>query len=199
MKVFRAVDFALPLLLCFGCGTSPDRKTSSDPGTTADESCLSTTDQAISDVMAHDMKVLDAQRTAAAACSTHSPSPPLFPPTGPGTIPMPTTAVPDAATVKSSYQAWLSSVATGITSGSLGSNYQTVAASAQGIDRFVHSCPGGGVGLPDCGTDVNCQRGQAAASSFTDVGERIFGQFKGCPAAIRQKASDELYSHHRWN
>jgi hypothetical protein len=179
MKLSGGGALVLPLLLCVGCAGEPQRQVLKS----TDESCLFTTDEAISYALTKDMKILDEMRAAAAACTT----------------PTPTIPVPGVPTAKSSYQAWLGSASSGIASGGLGSDYAAVATSAQSLEGFLQSCPGGGLHLPDCGTDVNCQRGQTAALSFAVTGERMVGRFKGCPAAIRQKASDELYSHHSWN
>ena len=55
--------------------------------------------------------------------------------------------VPGAPTPKSSYQARLGAVASGIASGGLGSDYAAVATSAQDIGRFLETCRGGGVQL----------------------------------------------------
>jgi hypothetical protein len=181
------------LLMC--AGGAQLARTSSSSSAKADESCLFTTDDQISLVIQLDMKLIDAQRIAAASCSNLPPSSP----SRLGQVSSPQSLVPDAESAKNIYQSWLSAVASGITAGSLGSDYAKTANSAQGIAHYTQTCSGGGVELPDCGTSIPCQHGQAEKTNFLIVGKHIVSRFKGCSTAIRQKASNELYTKHSWN
>ena len=122
-------------------------------------------------------------------------------------------------TVKDRYNAWLSEVAYSIRSYvpppvqvfrppsvtpppppiDLPKEYSALATEARSIDQYLAGCAGGPVNSPDCGSDVNCQRGMATANSFFLVGQSLVSRFKGCSAAIRKKAYDELMNHHSWN
>jgi len=187
MKVSRPASFALPLLVCFGCGEEPRHEETKLPN----ESCLIYEDEAIAAAISQDMKALDSERQVAAACAAENP--PLSSPTGTKKIPM------DVTGVKTSYQAWLNYVASATTWGSVGStsDYKALATAAQ--SDFLKACHKGEMHAPDCGTDVTCQLTQVTQPNFDYVGGQILSTFKGCPDPIRQRARDELISHHSWN
>ena len=180
--------------------------------TEADDACPFTTDEAIVAVIQTNLQTIEGKRLAAESCSAQTPRP--SPISIPG-APAPTTL----QTLKDSYNAWLTEVAYTIRTyapppvqvfqppsvspppppSDLPSEYLALARDAGAIDQYLSSCLGGGPKPPDCGTDVNCQRGEAEASGFFQVGQSLVTRFKSCSVAIRKKAYDELMSHHSWN
>src|SRR5262249_38710605 len=145
---------------------------------------------------------LDAKRTAAQACiTTPTASPGLVTTpgiTGPinGSVSTQMSLPPAASDVKAAYEAWLGSAASAVAEG--GAPDPTASTTAQQIDRYLQNCPGG-FHLPDCGTDVNCQRGEWAMGNFAQVGAQLAQRFQGCSDQVRRKAHLELSAHHDWN
>lgn len=144
----------LTTLGAVGCAAEPTTQP-----VTPDDTCLFRTDDAIAQVIAFDMKTLDSERAAAQACSTQKGATPLFPPAGTGALTRPTGPVPTATDVRTAYRAWLGSAANAIVGG--GTPDPSASSAAQGINQYLQACPGG-FHRPDCGTDVNCQRGEWA-------------------------------------
>lgn len=180
----------------------------------ADGSCPFTANDQIAGLIQSNMQTIDSMRAAAQSCTTQSHPPPIVVPGAPSTA-------ADLATVKSTYSAWLNEVALAIWQYSpppvnirppplttptppgppsdMPSNYAaTSSAASQNMSAYLQNCPGA-FSQPNCGTDVNCQRGQAEAVNFQAVGEGLLSLLKNCPEAIRKMAYDELTGHHDWN